>query len=336
MHKNPNPKLALLLVSVATVSVSHGQSVLFSENFDANHSANWTVNNNGQGVNAANLFFDYSALGIPSAPNSGGSTIGLKLGANLGGATSPALAGISVSPTGQSFSGDYTLKFYWWHNWLGSGTTGIGSASGGSGSTQLSTFGVLSAGATPNLAGTADSVFFGSTGDGASSGDYRVYSSDKPASYAVGDANVTYAAGSRDSAASLYQTLFPGGLSAPAAQTAISATTQSGMTLAGTAGFAWHDVEITKEGSAVTWKVDGTLLATVDTAGFTVAPGGNNILFGMSDTSTGAGTPANLFEQLDFTLIDNVSVTSVPEPATIGLMAVGLGAMLLKARRKQA
>ncbi|MEI9865509.1 MAG: hypothetical protein WDN00_13370 [Limisphaerales bacterium] len=136
--------------------------ILYSQNFDVNDSANWTVNNNGQGVNAANFFFDYSTVGIPSAPNSGGSTIGLKLGANVGGTgpASGALPGISVSPTGQGFTGNYTLTFDWWQNWLGSTTTGIGSSSGGSGSTQLSTFGILSSGTTANYAGSADGVFF--------------------------------------------------------------------------------------------------------------------------------------------------------------------------------
>jgi hypothetical protein len=338
MKKNPTPKLALLFASLAAASATSGQSqVLFTTNFDTDQTSNWTVNNNGNGLNKANFFFDYSALGIPSAPRSvGGSTVGLKLGANVSG-TGPAsgvLPGISVSPTGQSFTGSYTLTFDWWHNWLGNASTGINAAAGGSGSTQLSTFGVLTSGTVANYAGASDSVFFGATGDGASSSDFRIYSSEKTSSYAVGDANATYAAGSRDSSATLYKTLFPGGLSAPAAQTAISST-QNGITLAGTAGFAWHNVEITKSDSIITWKIDGTLLATVDTTGFTVAPGGNNILFGMADTSLGAGSPASLFEQFDFTLIDNISVTAVPEPATAGLMAVGLGAVLLKGRRKQ-
>jgi hypothetical protein len=306
---------------------------LYSENFDADHTSNWTINNNGQGLNAANFFFDYSSVGIPSAPHSGGSTVGLKLSANISG-TGPAsgsLPGISVSPTGQSFTGDYSLRFDWWHNFLGNTTGGIGNSAGGSGSTQLSTFGMLSSGTTPNYAGASDSVFFAATGDGASASDFRTYSSEKPASYALADSHNTYAAGSLNSSAALFQTLFPAGATAPAAQTAISPT-QSGATLAGMAGFRWHDVQITKSGNIITWVIDSTLIATVDTTSFSIPTGGNNILLGMSDTSLGAGTPANLFSQLDFTLIDNVTVSLVPEPSALALLGLGFSAVCLRRR----
>ncbi len=142
-----------------------------------------------------------------------------------------------------------------------------------------------------------------------------------------------YAAGSQNSSASLYQTLFPAGHTAPGAQTTISST-QNGTTLAGTAGFAWHQVAITYLNGTVTWTVDGTLLDTLNTTGLNF--GGTNILFGMSDTSLGAGTPAGLFEQLDFTLIDNVqvSVMPVPEPTVTAIIALGAASLCLIRRRK--
>jgi hypothetical protein len=325
------------IVSSLALVAQNSFGALFSDDFDVNSTASWTVNSNfGGATNAANFFFDYSVVGIPSAPNSiGGSTRGLKLGANLLGVSTPSLAGISVSPTGQSFTGDYTLKFDWWHNWLGSTTTGLGASAGGSGSTQLSTFGIRTSGTVANRAGVSDSVFFGATGDGASAQDFRTYSSEKQGGYIVGDGHNTYAAGSQNSSSALYQTLFPAGASAPAAQTGISATTQSGLTLAGTAGFRWHDVEISQTGTTVTWKVDGTLLATLDTSSLTNATAGNNILFGMSDTSTGAGTPANIFEQLDFTLIDNVNVIAVPEPTSAAFTGIGLAVLAGFARRRK-
>src|SRR5688572_8425455 len=84
------------------------QPSIYSQNFDANDSNNWHVNDNGIGDNAANFFFDYSTVGIPPAPRSAGTTRGLKLGANLndgsgGNELDPA---ISVSPMGRSFTGD--------------------------------------------------------------------------------------------------------------------------------------------------------------------------------------------------------------------------------------
>lgn len=328
----------LTLSAIATSLILASQNsfgALYSQDFDVNDTANWTVNSNfGGATNSANFFFDYSTVGIPSAPHSsGGSTIGLKLGANLLGQATPSLAGVSVSPTGQSFTGDYTLKFDWWHNWLGSTTTGLGSSSGGSGSTQLSIFGIRTSGTVANRAGVSDSVFFGADGDGASASDYRTYSSEKQGGYVVGDGHNTYAAGSQNNTAALYTTLFPGGDSAPAAQVTISPTTQGGLTLAGTAGFRWHDVEINQTGAIVTWKVDGTLLATLDTSSLTNATGGNNILFGMADTSTGAGTPASLFQQLDFTLIDNVNVSVAPEPSVFAMGAVGFASLFMARRR---
>src|SRR5262245_45050318 len=113
--------VASLIAAVAVPAVCFG-ATLYSENFDADPTANWTVKNNGLGTNAANFFFDYSTAGIPSAPHStGGSTRGLKLGANLNSATAPAagIPGITASPTGQSFTGNYTLRFDWWANYIG-------------------------------------------------------------------------------------------------------------------------------------------------------------------------------------------------------------------------
>jgi hypothetical protein len=328
--------LGLAICFSIYLSQSAKSQILFSDNFDADHTANWTANSNfGSGTNSANFFFDYSTVGIPSAPGSGGTTLGLKLGANLLGLATPSLAGISVSPTGKSFTGDYTLSFSWWHNWLGAVTGGIGSSSGGSGSTQLSTFGILSSGTTPNLAGAVDGVFFGADGDGASALDYRAYSRDVQSGYTTASlpAQNVYAAGSQNNTASLYTTLFPGGNTAGAIQTGISLT-QTGSTLPGTAGFQWNQVEITKTGSIVTWKVNGTLLDTMDISTVTNAFGGNNILFGMSDTSTGAGTPASLFQQLDFTLIDNVVVTQVPEPTAVVIAILGATGWYIARRRR--
>src|SRR5688500_18757100 len=55
----------------------------FSDDFDADHAADWVVNE-GPTDNHADFFFDYSTVGIPPAPHSvGGTTRGLKLQTNL-------------------------------------------------------------------------------------------------------------------------------------------------------------------------------------------------------------------------------------------------------------
>ncbi|MFM7245346.1 MAG: PEP-CTERM sorting domain-containing protein [Planctomycetaceae bacterium] len=355
MNRHYAAGLAVAAVLMGIAPAAWGQTVLFSENFDVDSTASWTVNSfvggttasGGSAANAANFFFDYSTVGIPAAPNTtGGSTRGLKLQANISG-TGPTAGlppGISVSPTGQSFTGDYSLRFDWWTNFIGNTTGGIGNTSGGSGSTQLSTFGILTSGTVANYAGSCDGVFYGATPDGASASDYRAYSVTAQSGYTTGTTGVNfqnvYAAGSQQNTNAYYATPFPGGKTAPLIQQTSYALTQTGTTVVGTPSFTWNDVLIEKNGATITWTVNGTLLATTSTSGFATATKGNNILFGQADTSVGAGTPAATFQAVDFTLIDNVRVLSaVPEPTTLALVAgaaAGALPLVIRWRRRRA
>ena len=86
--------------------------ILNSENFSADATAAWTLNG-GPADESANFYYDYSAVGIPEAPNSAaGSTArrGMKLQANI---TAGVFGGMSVSPTGKAFTGDYKVSFDW-------------------------------------------------------------------------------------------------------------------------------------------------------------------------------------------------------------------------------
>src|SRR5262249_28917684 len=134
-----------------------GSAASFAENFDVDHSANWTTTLSlvGSTASDANYFFDYGSVGIPSAPHSsGGTTRGLRLRANFA-ASGPA-QGLSVSPTGQSFNGNYTLQFDLWENY------NAPVFQGGNDSTQFTNFGVGTSGTFANVAtGTADCVWFG-------------------------------------------------------------------------------------------------------------------------------------------------------------------------------
>src|SRR6266498_2695564 len=97
--------------------------LLFSEDFDADHSANWLTHLATAGTHSADFFFDYSSVGIPAAPNSiGGSTRGMKLQANMDPANPPpagTVTGVSVSPVLAAFTGDYRLRFDMWLNYNG-------------------------------------------------------------------------------------------------------------------------------------------------------------------------------------------------------------------------
>jgi hypothetical protein len=100
--------------------------VLFSENFDAGASNNWQMRfgaNNGAFDATVDWVYDYSGLGIGSAPNAtDGSTIGLYIAANKADGTASS-AGINFYPIGQSFSGDYALRFDMYLSFAGASTT---------------------------------------------------------------------------------------------------------------------------------------------------------------------------------------------------------------------
>jgi hypothetical protein len=297
-------------------------TTLYSDNFDVDSTANWTMNG-GPSDEAVDYYFDYNTVGIPAAPNSGGTTRGVKMQANQ---SSGVFGGMSVSPTGQSFAGYYQVAFDWWGNINGPFPVG------GSGSTQLSTFGIDTSGTVAQWpGGTQDSIWFGATVDGNSSSDWRAYSPVAAGLSSYVDASPVYAAagtGNRNSSHAYYASF--GTNTAPAAQLALYAQ-QTGTTLVGSAGMEWHQVVIKKYGTNVTWTVDGTLIATVPVADDTKLTG-NNIFFGHSDTNTGSSTDPNDVNLL-FTLIDNVVVTAVPEPTALSLLAVGVCGLLGLRRR---
>jgi hypothetical protein len=94
--------------------------VLFAENFDTDPSANWQIRfgaNNNIYDATVDWQYNYSGLGIGPAPNTqDGSTIGLYATVNKtngipGTSTGNGSAGINFYPIGQTFSGDYALRF---------------------------------------------------------------------------------------------------------------------------------------------------------------------------------------------------------------------------------
>jgi hypothetical protein len=315
---------ALAAIAVAaTYGASAMAAPLYSNDFDTDTTASWTVNG-GPSDEAANFYYDYNTAGIPSAPHStGGTTRGLNLQANQSGGI---FSGFSVSPTGQNFSGNYKLRFDWWSNFNGP------APGGGSGSTQLSTFGVGTSGTVAQWpGGTQDSIYFGATGDGGSSVDWRAYSPTAGTGYTapsgVFAAGTSTSPDSRNNADPYYASF--GGVAPPAAQTLLYPQ-QTGLSNVGSTAFQWHDVVINKSATNVTWTVDGKLIATVPVADDTASTG-NNIFFGHSDINAGSSSDPNDVNLL-FTLIDNVRV--VPEPASLSLLGlVGMGLLAVGRRR---
>jgi hypothetical protein len=307
-------KLLLTLVAGfalwATPRASQAQ-LLYSENFDAdlNIAGTWVTNASG-GSNIVDLYFDYSTVGIPTAPNStGGSTRGVKIAANLGiplGANGVFPNGISVSPTDFTLPVETNFVIYcdFWINFNGP------APAGGSGSTQHGGVGFGTAGTSPQVIGSADSIFCVVDGEGQSASDFRVYTRAVPTSLQI--ASGVYVAGSRDSAAAYHATNFPG-QTAPPAQLA-SYPQQTGTTSAGSIGWKWREFKIEKIGPIATWSIDGIPIANIDTAtnglGGTSAYAGQYLLFTHSDGFTAASTNSKA-EFLSFSLFDNLRVSNV-------------------------
>ena len=318
--------LSLLGSAALVVPNSFGQ-IVYSDNFDVDNTANWVVNKS-TGVNlndagsSANFFYDYSALSIPSAPNStGGSTRGMQLRANMSG---NIFSGLSVSPLGEGFSGDYVLRFDMWLNYNGR------LDGGGNGTTQLAGAGVGTSGTTAQWAGFADGVWFASTPDGGSASDYRAYSPLALTGYASGNAVYSAPSGLINNSGSYYTTAFPAGQTAPAGQV-VSFPQQTNGTLAGTIAFKWRDVVITKTNNFINWSIDGVSIATVNATAMSLS---TNILFTYFDSNAASSTDLNA-PNLLFGLYDNITVTLVPEPSVAVLTGLGLVALVGFARRRK-
>lgn len=316
--------LTLSLLGAATLVSQSAFGDLFSTDFNTDQTANWTVNSTAGIDYIADFYYDYSAIGVPAAPNGTG-TRGLKMTANNSAAI---FGGVSVSPLGLNLSGSYQLSFDMWQNYVGP----LGP--GGSGTTQFSVYGVGTTGssaatinATTSWASGVNGIGFGTTLDGGSASDYRAYSSAATTSYASGNAVYQAPGGAINNSAAYYSVFTP--QSAPGAQLGLFAG-QTGATDPGETSFLWRRVVIDVADGFASWSIDGLLLAKVDLS--TVILGGNNIFFGHDDTNTGVSTDPNR-TLLNVTLIDNISVVAVPEPTSLALL--GLGGLALLARRRK-
>jgi hypothetical protein len=308
--------LTLFSATIALAAVSAQAAGIFNDNFNTDSSANYNINSAG-GNNAATFAFDYSTVGIPAAPNSGGTTRGLKLEANYlnSNDATEIFTGVSVSPKNFSVTGDFDIMFDAWQNSIGpfTGTSG----DGGSGSTQVSDWGWGTAGTTAQWAGGRDSIVFGTTGEGNSGSDWRVYPNSgtqpttSPPFVAVPGAGDD--ASVQNNVHSYYVANFPG-QAPPAAQAALFAS-QTGAPQNGTTAFKWNAVQISKRGNTLTWRMNGVPVANVDLS-TTGALGGSNIFFGQSDINATASADANV-RSLLFGLIDNVMVVQIPEPSSV-------------------
>ena len=183
----------LIVAAVAAVSFSSlspfalGVATVYSDNFETDTSANYLVTvtktattaNNGLPTSDAVFAYDYSQVGIPSAPHStGGTTIGVRTRADeLNGGTTAdgsAVGAVSlVTKTISTLSNNYVVSVDVWGNYIGGSTGTI--ASDGPNTTTLALLGVGASGTSEESVNGSGGEIYGTTQDGGSTTDYRAY-----------------------------------------------------------------------------------------------------------------------------------------------------------------
>jgi hypothetical protein len=270
------------------------EDVLWSENFNTDVSANWTVQfNSGNGVNdyriggpigSTTFSYDYASGGwfpaIPAAPRSTSDTLGLFLTVNKDEATTLGAAGINVYPNGQSFSGNYAVRFDMYLM--------VGNAAS---TTEYALFGINHSGSKPNwfrsggvpAGSTFDGLFFAVEADGAALGDYVLYSA--PTTAANNPTALTPGVNAATLTGIFKNPPFGGGLPGAPGNSELSTTP------------SWADVEISQVGGVVTLTINRTpIMSYTNTTSFT----SGNIMLGYCDAydSIMAGNSVVVYDNL--------------------------------------
>ncbi len=280
--------------------------VTFSETFETNNSTGWNLfQGSGNAVSdyTVDWSYDYGALAyvmngvtnfIPPAPNSGGTTRGVKLTVNKNNAVA-APAGVSLYPKDVNLTGDYAIRCDVWLNYNGV-------AGGSDGSTEFASVGINHTGTRVNWGSAAavssDGLWFAWDGEGGTTSDYRAYTG-IPVGAALQltidqaglDAN---GATSDDSADAFYQALFP----SPAFESA------------GAPGKRWVQCEVSQLADVITWRLNGIVVAQrMNTTDYT----NGTPMIGYMDLFNSIPAPTNE----TFVIFDNVRVLTPAIPPII-------------------
>jgi hypothetical protein len=298
------------------------QAAPFFDNFNTVASAaNYGSITSDATSSFATFAYDYSALGIPSAPSSGdGSTRGVRLDANF---SSPNAAESIMLYTLAQYSGDYTVRFDGWLNVNGP------FPEGGSGSTNYLTAGVGNDGGTNNfVANTGAGGWTAVNGENGSGIDYRLYKDDLLQGVATDQYAAGNAANARNGLNGYYDQFGSVDMSNFPVQGVNNGgpAQQNGTSFAGSFGMDWHKVRLivdadggTGGAASVQWYIDNLLIGTLDAGANGGFSSNGRVALGYSDpTSNGSDLPTH-----SFALIDNLRI-AVPEPATLLLSVLGL------------
>ncbi|TWT77750.1 hypothetical protein Pla123a_15460 [Posidoniimonas polymericola] len=302
---------ALLVLALAATPAS--AAALYSNEMAS--ASGWGFNAFGSAASAGDYAvtfgYDYSADFIPEAPNSqvgDTATSGVKLEANLAGG---AASGFTLYPTGQSFSGNYQLRFDVWMNYDADERINGGSA----GTTEFIGGGIGYDNASADIGAGAQII---ATGDGGSGSDWRAFAD------GTFLAATEYVAGDRNGFNPHYSNFLPG-VSPPAGQFQVDDPAG----VAGSPGFQWVTFEVnTNNGlSTVVLEKPNGDRRTVIVIDEPYTSDGNIGLYYADLFSSVTSRP-----DLTFGLIDNVVVSAIPEP-TAGLLLAVAGCLAGLRRR---
>lgn len=293
-----------LMMSLAFLCpfASPATAALFTDDFNTDSSASYTIATSSADT-AVTFAFDYSALGIPVAPNTtDGTTLGLKMEANI--QTPTGVEAVTLH-TNQTFTGPIRITFDAWVNANGP------FPAGGNGSTEFLTAGVGGDGSSVNLGATTGSGGWTAvSGEGGSTRDYRMYkgSGEQFAESGQFAAGTSSAGGGAHNSSDPYYSAF-GDINVDALA---QGGNQTGNTAVGSFGFAWHEVELVVGNGTMTWSIDGLEIGTLDAAVGDAFNTDGSATIGYMDIFTSVSDAP----QFSFGLVDNFSVTAVPEPSS--------------------
>ena len=301
--------ILLLCLLCAPLVGAQTYITLFEDDFDTDTSANWTLfQDSGTGTPdyTAEFSYDYSADGVPPAPNTtGGTTRGLKLTANNNDSI-PDPAAVNVYPNGQSFSGDFRLTVDAYMSF----------DRGMVGSTEFILAGINHLGTQINWhnSTTSDGRFFAATAEGGAAQDYRSYTgnpsgaptwnNNDAAAFLLGfpDRNGDGLADDNNIDPALAE-IWP----ATAYEVAGSPFNASSV-----GASPWVEIEIRQEGGVISWSLAGvTMCSTLETSSFT----SGNIMLGYMDIwSSISGDPPAQFGIFDNVKVEQITYGPTPTP----------------------
>lgn len=293
MNRLISPLALLAMLSLPVVS----SAAIISDDFDVDSSASYTVIDGGVDHDGIILFaHDYSADGIASAPNSLGTTSGLKITAND---TAGAADAVTIFNNTAVTVTNYLLSVDVYMN--------VGSPTG---STEFGNVGVAGDGASANtiftpIAGSGHFVSF--TGEGGSASDFR-HSTPTTLAIPGGDSTYLNSTNTTQSSGDTYQTIFSGG------------------DYPGSPGNRWTTLTAEVLNGTITYAFDGTPIIATAYEG----TDGNQVSLSYADLFSSLASPA----QSQFVIFDNLTVTElVPEPTSLVLIGFAATTMLGLRRR---